>query len=75
MVNHVVQETSVDPLFSLWSQSFAMLVPYPRQPPSISPDKMMTGKCIFQVWIFLCVGGIDITLWSAVVTTIDLAFS
>ena len=44
-----------DTLFPSCPQSFEILVYYPRQPPSISPDKMMTDRYILQAWLFSCV--------------------
>ena len=40
--------------FLLWLQSFEIMAYYPWQlPPSISPDKIMSGRYILKVWIFL----------------------
>ena len=40
--------------FLLWLQSFEIMAYYPWQlPPSISLDKIMSGRYILKVWIFL----------------------
>ena len=58
MTSHVVEVTLANPL--LWPQSFEILVIYFRQPLSLSSNKMMTGRCILQVflqvWLFLYMG-------------------
>ena len=62
------------PLVRLATPAFEILAHYRTQPPSISLEKMTTGKKILQVLIFLWVG-IDVTLWFALITTIDFGFS
>ena len=70
ILNHVAQWTS-DSLFPLRPQFFEILVCFSRQAPSISLDKMIAGRYILKVWIFLW--GNWYHFWYALLTTINIA--